>query len=205
MLTGIHSLSNTESSTARTADPIPSLLGEAAVLLKSLVGENVILGMMDALRSVGAGCVVEVGVYKGGTAYFLDQWAQYKNRECYLYDTFCGMPYAEPGDSHALGDFADTSAMAVKELIPHAHVIPGIFPTSAIDMPRVAFAHIDVDQYRAYIESCSYLDPLMAPGSIMWFDDADCIPAAGKAVFEMYGDRVQKFACGHQIKFGVRF
>jgi hypothetical protein len=161
--------------------------------------------MMDALATVAQGCVVEVGVYQGGTAYFLDQWAQHRGRECYLYDTFCGMPYAEPGDSHQIGDFADTTAMAVKELIPHAHVIPGIFPSSAVAMPPIAFAHIDVDQYRAYKESCAYLDPLMAPGSVMWFDDADVLPAAGKAVFEMYGQRVVKFPCGDRWKFGVRF
>jgi len=174
-------------------------------ILSSLVGSEVIFGMMDALATVGAGCVVEVGVYQGGTAYFLDQWAQHMRRECYLYDTFCGMPYADPGDSHAVGDFADTSLQSVKALIPHAHVIPGIFPDSAIEMGKIAFAHIDVDQYRAYKDTCRYLEPYMAPQSIMWFDDADVIPAAHKAVDEMYRDRMMRFTCGNRFKFGVRF
>lgn len=175
------------------------------VLVNSLIGPDIIFGMMDALATVGDGCVVEIGVYKGGTAYFLDQWAQHMNRECYLYDTFSGMPYADPGDSHQVGDFADTSIEAVATLIPHAHVIPGIFPSSAVDMPRIAFAHIDVDQYRAYKETCTYLNPLMAANSILWFDDADCIPAAGRAVGELYGDRLQKWSMGHRFKFYVRF
>jgi hypothetical protein len=174
-------------------------------LLSSLIGPEIILGMMDALSTVGHGCVVEVGVYKGGTAYFLDQWAQHMGRRCYLYDTFSGMPYADPGDSHAVGDFADTSLPSVKKLIPHATIVPGIFPSSAVLMPKIAFSHIDVDQYRAYKESFEYLEPLMAPKSIMWFDDADVIPAAGKAVFEIFGDRVSKFPCGSRFKFGVRF
>ena len=175
------------------------------ILLNSLVGESIIYGMIDALATVGEGCILEVGVYKGGTAYFLDQWAQQRARECYLYDTFSGMPYADPGDAHHVGDFADTSVEKVRELIPHAHIVPGIFPTSAVSMPPIAFAHIDVDQYRAYKETCQYLDPLMAPGSIMWFDDADVIDAAARAVFEMYGQRVIKFPCGSRFKFGVRF
>lgn len=160
---------------------------------------------MDALATVGQGCVVEVGVYKGGTAYFLDQWAQHMGRDCYLYDTFSGMPYADDGDSHKVGDFADTSPDRVKTLIPHAHVIPGIFPTSAVDMPPIAFAHIDVDQYRAYKETCQYLEPIMARGGLMWFDDADVLPAASKAVTEMYGYRLEKFPCGNRFKFVVRF
>lgn len=175
------------------------------VLLSSLVGSDVILAMMDALATVGKGNVVEVGVYKGGTGYFLDQWAIHMGRECYLYDTYTGMPYAEERDSHKVGDFSDTSAYAVKELIPHAHVIPGIFPTSSIPMGTVAFAHIDVDQYRAYVESCSYLEPLMAPQSIMWFDDADCIQSAKEAVTEMYGPRLQKWTFGSRFKYYVRF
>jgi hypothetical protein len=161
--------------------------------------------MIDALQTVAQGCIVEVGVYKGGTAYFLDQWAQLNHRDCYLYDTFSGMPYADPGDQHRVGDFADTTLQSVKELIPHAHIVPGIFPLSAVPMPPVAFAHIDVDQYRSYKETCTYLDPLMAPGGVMWFDDADCLDAAARAVFEMYGDRVVKFPCGGRFKFGVRF
>jgi hypothetical protein len=115
------------------------------------------------------------------------------------------MPYADPGDRHEVGDFADTSLQAVKDLIPHASVVPGIFPQSAVPMPPVAFAHIDVDQYRAYIDTCRYLDPLMAPGGIMWFDDPDVIPQAFLAVFEVYGDRLVKFPCGPQSKYGVRF
>jgi hypothetical protein len=174
-------------------------------LLSSLVGSDVILGMMDALSTVGQGCVVEVGVYKGGTAYFLDQWAQHMGRECYLYDTFSGMPYADPGDCHAVGDFADTSPVSVKDLIPHAHVVAGIFPDSAVDMPPIAFAHIDVDQYRAYIDTCRYLNPLMARGSMMWFDDPDVLPPAFKAVHELYGDRLEKIHFNSRFKFVVRF
>lgn len=171
-------------------------------MLLSLVGEGVILAMMDALSTVGDGCVVEVGVYKGGTAYFLDQWARHMGRACYLYDTFTGIPYAGPDDSHQVGDFGDTSAEAVSVLIPGAFVVQGIFPASAVPMPPVAFAHVDVDQYQSYVETCRYMEPRMAPKGILWFDDANCLPSAGRAVHELYGERIEKDPCG---KWFVRF
>lgn len=175
---------------------------DSDVLLMSLVGESVIREMMDVLSTVGDGCVVEVGVYKGGTAYFLDQWAQHMGRQTYLYDTFTGIPYAGPDDSHRIGDFGDTSRETVAALIPKACVVEGVFPSSAVPMPPIAFAHIDVDQYQSYVDSCKYLDPLMAHKGVMWFDDANCLPSAARAVHEMYDGRIQKSQIG---KWYVRF
>jgi hypothetical protein len=168
----------------------------------SLVGEGVIDAMLECLETVGDGSIVEVGVYQGGTAYYLNAWAQRHGRECYLYDTFSGIPYADPIDTHKVGDFSLTSVESVRDLVKGARIIQGIFPESAVPMPPVAFVHIDVDQYRGYIETCRYLDPLMASGGVMWFDDADCIASAGQAVHELYGKRVEIGACNKRY---VRF
>lgn len=151
----------------------------------------------------GSGCIVEVGVYKGGTGWFLATWAQAHKRECFLYDTFTGIPYAIAGvDSHKVGDFGDTSFEAVRSNVPYATVVQGIFPASAVPMPSVAFVHLDVDQYQSYIDCCTYLEPLMSPGGVMWFDDPNCLTGARDAVLSLYGDRIKKAECD---KWYMRF
>jgi O-methyltransferase len=148
------------------------------------------------------GCFVEVGVWKGGSAYVLGMVAEEQGRNLYLYDTFEGMPYADPWDVHKVGDFSDTSLEAVAALIPHAIITKGVFPESAHpDMRKVAFAHIDCDQYRAIKESVEYLRPLMVEGGLMWFDDYGAIPASTRAVDEIFGDRIVKVASKAVVVF----
>ena len=86
----------------------------------TLVGPDTISAILQILQTVGNGCIVEVGVYKGGTAYHLNKWAQANGSSCYLYDTFTGIPYADPDDSHKVGDFSDTSFETVSALFPDA-------------------------------------------------------------------------------------
>ena len=147
--------------------------------------------MMWVASHTPAGCFVEIGVFKGGTAWHLDNLGSIQRRYVYLYDTFEGMPYAEECDSHKLGDFKECDYQTVKSLMVHSEVIKGIFPNSAVPMTKIAFAHIDCDQYRSVIESARYLTPLMTEGGIMWFDDSPCLPGSEKAVKELFGDRIQ--------------
>lgn len=159
----------------------------------SLVCQNTIEEMIAYARTVPAGCFVEVGVYKGGTAWHLSQLCQEECRRLFLYDTFTGIPYCDAAvDSHKVGDFRDTSAEAVAAAIPHATVVPGIFPGSAVPMPPVAFAHIDCDQYQSVKEAAQFLLPKMVHGGILWFDDFNCLPGAAKAVYEVFGNWVEQ-------------
>lgn len=137
------------------------------------------------------GCFVEVGVYKGGTASYLTHFAELQKRRVYLYDTFEGIPFSDEGvDFHKVGDFSDTSYEDIKNALPYATVVKGIFPASAVPMEPVAFAHIDCDQYRSIVESVNYLIPLMAAGGIIWFDDVhEHIPATMKAITELFGTK----------------
>ena len=148
------------------------------------------------------GCFVEVGVFQGGSAMHLHALAQEQHRELYLYDTFEGMPYHEAGlDSHPLGDFADTNLGRVHKLCPHAHIIAGVFPDSAIEMPPVAFAHIDVDNYRCVLESGAYLFKVVMPGGVIWFDDSPCLAGAAKATKELFGEALELSSTGqHYIR-----
>jgi len=175
----------------RPADAIPGTDAHRA-LEASVIGTATLCGVLAMLDRCPDGCVIEVGVYKGGTAWWLDHWAQERGRQCFLYDTFSGIPFKLEGvDSHAVGDFGDTSSDAVRALIPHATVVEGLFPDSIVPMPPVAFAHIDVDQYQSYLDTCRALEPLMAPGGIMWLDDPNCLRGAMQAVQELYGDRLE--------------
>lgn len=139
-----------------------------------------------AKRAPMLGCFVEVGVYRGGTAWHLSRIAERRRVPIFLYDTFSGIPYKEGLDEHAPGDFDDTSAEEVRKAIPYATVVEGLFPDSIVPMPAISFAHIDCDQYRAIVESVRALGPMMVPGGIMVFDDFGLLDSATKAVCDLF-------------------
>ncbi len=119
------------------------------------------------------GAIVEVGVYRGGSASFL----AHLERPLFLYDTFTGLPYQGPLDGNEVGRFSDTSAEAVQAAIPTATVIKGIFPDSLIDMPPVGFVHADADQYETTKAILEHMPQRMLRGGMILFDDylvADC-------------------------------
>lgn len=151
----------------------------------SVVGENTIEVLLQTLKTAPAGgCIVEVGVYKGGTLWHLVQAAE--GRPVYGYDTFGGMPFQHDGDSHVVGDFGDTSLAAVQAAVPAAILVQGTFPASVVDMPPIAFAHVDCDQYQSVKDCINVLGPKMMTGGIMWFDDYNCLPSANRAVDEAF-------------------
>lgn len=152
----------------------------------TLINGNVLLALADMASQSPPGCFVEVGVYKGGSAMCLSAVAEFQKRPLYLYDTFEGMPYQSEYDKHPVGDFSDTSEELIRKAIPTATIIKGIFPDSAVEMPPVAFAHIDCDQYQAVRESILYLVPRMAEGGFLWFDDYDVLVGANMAVNELF-------------------
>jgi hypothetical protein len=141
---------------------------------------------MCALAASGPpGAFVEVGVYHGGTAWHLARVAEQQRRRLYLYDTFTGIPYRDDAiDSHQVGDFNDTSIESVQAAITYGLCIPGVFPASAVEMGKVAFVHLDCDQYRSYRDALWFLHSYMVPGGVIWCDDADCLNSAGTAVRE---------------------
>lgn len=152
---------------------------------ESLLGDLQLEVMMEMAAFSPPGCFVEVGVYKGGSAWFLAKIAKQQGRELYLYDTFTGIPHRHRDyDPHHIGDFAETSFEAVCDAIPMATVVMGVFPHSLTRMPPVAFAHIDADQYQSVKDAITTLKPLMVEGGIMLFDDVHCLPGADIALYE---------------------
>src|SRR5665213_3895428 len=67
------------------------------------------------------GSIAEVGVYRGGSAYYLDLLSNGKN--VYLCDTFGGIPYKGELDKHEIGDFDAVSYEDIRERFPNA-IIP---------------------------------------------------------------------------------
>jgi len=157
----------------------------------SLIDPNTIAQMCAVAAQTPEGIFVEFGVYRGGSALKLAEVASAQHRELHLFDTFTGIPYRQDGDSHLVGDFADTNEQAVRDLIPSAVFHVGIFPdTMPESLPNIAFLHIDADQYQSYASAIRLFSPLMVAGGVMWFDDYNCLPAANRAVDEAFGDRV---------------
>jgi O-methyltransferase len=157
----------------------------------SVVAPSAIYDLVSlSLITPPEGCFVEVGVYKGGTAWHLAQIAEERNVPLFLYDTFTGIPFQDEIDKHAPGDFGDSDAGAVRNAVPYATVIEGVFPESKVEMPKIAFAHIDCDQYKSIVDSVKSLAPLMMPHGIMVFDDYGHLEGATKAVHDLFGDKI---------------
>lgn len=150
----------------------------------SLVGSDAIKDLCSIAREAPAGCFVEFGVYRGGTAWHLAKIAREQGRALYLYDTFTGIPCKAPVDYHQIGDFADTSLEQVQAAIPDAFYGVGIFPETLMAMPPVAFVHVDADQYQSVKDAIARLTPLMVAGASIVFDDYRCLAGADQAIAE---------------------
>jgi O-methyltransferase len=159
----------------------------------SVVSRAAIYHLLGLAVDTPPGCFVEVGVYRGGTAWHLARLARETGRAIHLFDTFSGMPEAGPEDlQHKIGDFADCSEAAVRSAIPDAVFHVGMFPhTMPKDMSPIAFAHIDCDQY-ASIKACiRHLWPLIVPNGIMLFDDYSHTSGAKLAIDQEFRDWAQ--------------
>jgi O-methyltransferase len=117
------------------------------------------------------GDILELGVYKGGSAWFLSQ-ALKPQRILHLYDTFTGIPHKDQIDSISVGAFHDTDLSVLREKLPNAVFHVGIFPgTLTDDIKDLAFVHIDCDQYATCKAAIELLWPRLLTGGRIAFDD----------------------------------
>jgi len=154
--------------------------------------ENVSILLKYAKQTPNNGIFVEVGVYKGGTAYYLNEITKERKTELWLFDTFEGMPEKTEGiDLHNVGDFSDCSYETVKSLVPEARIFKGFFPETIKDifLPDISFAHIDCDQYESIKNCIQILIPFLTIGGIMYFNDYGCLDGATKAIDEFCPER----------------
>ena len=128
------------------------------------------------------GEIWECGVYKGGSAKLLHD--RQPKRVLRLFDTFgSGIPVATEEDNHhKVGDFAisETEFNAIvthfassENVFIYKGVIPEVFHeySEELDKCKIAFLHIDLDQYKSYLDTLDYCIGRMADGGIVVFDD----------------------------------
>lgn len=134
--------------------------------------------LINLIRNL-EGCVVEVGVFQGGTAKLFTRLMP--NREIHLYDTFEGIPqilneHDIPG--HMWREFRNTSAEVVAEYVGcrdrvfiHKGIFPNTFNRDDLHGRRVVFAHIDTDTYIGTKNGLEVIYPLLVNGGIVIIDD----------------------------------
>jgi O-methyltransferase len=155
---------------------------------RSAMGQDTIADTVALAKTAPPGCFVEVGVYRGGMAWHLAAVARERRVRLHLFDTFAGMPFADPEDCNGVGSFADTSIAEVGRAIPDAVFHVGIFPdTLPADLRDIAFVHCDCDQYRSVRAVIDHLWSRLVPGGLMVFDDWDT-PGGKRAIQETFKD-----------------
>jgi ADP-heptose:LPS heptosyltransferase len=190
--------------------------------LNSLLDSRRILAVLELVKlaaSQSDGEVIEMGVYRGGSAAAIG-WMLRRaglERTVHLFDTFGGMPATGELDTHEEFDFSDTSATAVAESLNRVvsgfpfRFHPGFFSDTLREVreQHFCFAHIDADLYHSVREACEFAYPRMDAGGIMLFDDyaAPSCPGAKTAVDEFFRDKIEKPTlvsdCAYAIRKGV--
>jgi len=160
------------------------------------------------------GCVVECGVWKGGSmmaAALTLQHLNTVNRDLYLFDTFEGMPPAGNVDENYSGEKANkilekesneklTSVnwaySTIDEVknniystgypVNRIHLIKGkVENTITTDFRKpIALLRLDTDWYESTNHEMEYLFPLLQPGGVLIIDDYGFWKGARKAIDE---------------------
>lgn len=132
--------------------------------------------MVRRLKHI-SGAIVEIGVWRGGTAALLA--ASDPVRDIHLFDTFIGVAKANEehdtlykGGEHADADFSEVEKL-LSRFTQNAHLHAGLFPDDHLaNIPdEICFAHIDVDTHNSAKESFQAIWPRMKKGGVVVFDD----------------------------------
>jgi O-methyltransferase len=150
---------------------------------RTMVDEYRCYELFDLGRQLGnlRGDVLEVGVWRGGTAAILacSQMVGALER-LWLADTFCGVAMASDRDTNYVGgEHSDTSRHQVESLmaelkINNYSILEGQFPAqskSLVEAARFKFCHIDTDTYQSAKDSFDFVWSRMVAGGWVVFDD----------------------------------
>jgi hypothetical protein len=140
---------------------------------------NLFLLIRFYFASLDSRDIVELGVYRGGNAFFMASLLAelYPGAIVYAFDTFQGMPETRKGmDLHVGGDFADGPLPEIREAaaergIKNIEFIKGdVRDTLPAFNAPIGLAHIDLDIY----------DPIVFAQDLMW----DHLVAGGYLVYD---------------------
>ena len=180
---------------------------------RSLLYYDRLYNLYESLRNVSrlypGAClnIAEVGVYKGGTSFFLCDLLRKlhaSNARLYSIDTFEGHSAVDlPGGTegvHAPKGFEKTSLEEVSRLLsefPFATVIKSRIQECAdmIEPDRFHLVHIDVDIYEPTLFSLNLFLPRMVPGGIVCVDDYNkkSCPGVRQAVDQVLAEGGRSF------------
>lgn len=125
------------------------------------------------------GSILEVGVWKGGTACIIAK-AAIGNSKIFLADTFQGVVKTGLNDTYYKGgEHSDSGEDEVKELLnglglDNYEILTGIFPDDFkgdYDDTKFRFCHIDVDVYQSALDIFNFVWSRLIIGGIVVFDD----------------------------------
>ncbi len=145
------------------------------------------LWQMSSRLKNSEAAIIEVGVWRGGTAALLAK-ANESRSPVYLCDTFEGVAKAgEKDNQYKGGEHADTSQEIVETLMKQQgvsdfHILKGIFPDVNADLleaKKFKICHIDVDVYESARDIFNWVWPRMIIGGVVVFDDYGFAACAG--------------------------
>jgi len=156
------------------------------------------------------GDVVEIGVFKGGTAEILNQYKA-ANKKLYLFDTFEGLTDCGPLDIGSVQNpltngLCQASYQEVRSLFKSdVEIIAGYFPESApegFENKKFSFVHLDVDTYKSTLNSLAFFYPRMSVNAIIVMHDYinSNAPGVKVAIDEFFSNKQEKviFLCDSQ-------
>jgi O-methyltransferase len=112
------------------------------------------------------GCITELGVYRGGSAFLLGK--ALPGKLLHLFDSFTGLPDPSVLDLHKKGDFAGTSLEKTAKLLSFTHAIfhVGYFPETLQHFSSpIALVHLDADLYASTKSGLESFWPLLSQGN----------------------------------------
>jgi O-methyltransferase len=139
--------------------------------------------LVEQSAKLEAGALIEVGVWRGGTAGLIATRARDLGlrEKVYACDTFSGVVKAGDEDpDYVGGEHADTSRRSVelffreKLKLNNIVTLEGVFPedtSSQVENLKFRFCHIDVDVYQSAKDVTEWIWERMVPGGIIVYDD----------------------------------
>lgn len=151
-----------------------------------------ILMLVEKTRKI-KGDIVEVGVYKGGSAKLISEMKGQKN--LYLFDTFEGLPEVRKIDNKAFykGHFK-SSFDSVKDSLKdykNVYIFKGRFPETSgpIKKKSFSFVHLDVDIYESTVNCLKFFYPRMSKGGVILSHDYLSAAGVKKAFDDFFRDK----------------
>jgi len=158
-------------------------------LLQDTLEAYQIFTVVESVKKI-KGDLVEVGVYKGGSAKIISNAD--KKKVLHLFDTFKGIPAVDDNDDSYVkkGELVSSFQPLKKYFNKNKNVFiyKGICPNSAepTKNKKFSFIHLDVDTYKSTLDCLNFFYPRMNKGGAIMSHNYIDAPGVKKAVKEFF-------------------